>query len=370
MGGGNIRSYRLPPANVSCVRLLAEEKLWQHRLGVQSEVYLCDAMNAFAEPSGEVYLGQPLIDQLTARSGQGFAFQAGGFVVAHEYSHEFQFRILKERGKQITGGPRLELQADMLGGYWVGMRLKEQKDALEKGGLYGEIERISSIAKKMGYDLGDYIFNSPQHHGTPKQRYEAVSAGLLAGSQAKFGSPEQAFQVNRNKIYDWSADEIEQLLGGRSERITRPSGPKPSGSPVAGDESDHRLDKFAGLSYGASEEDVLGKFGKPESDDTDNLGKEWLYFGGYFRVVVGTEGSSKGKVKIVEVSREGIDPLKKVGVTERYFRLITQSKGAWETEFGAPIRNEDDEEAFRPSSRASVTFNSSLQTMRVRWYYE
>ena len=202
------QGYRMTAVNESCRRLLVEEGLWKERMAVSADVYLCNAMNAFAQPAGNVFLGQPLMNRIYEQKGQAFTFQAGGFIMAHEYSHEFQFRILANRGQQITNGPNLELQADLLGGYWVGMRLKEQEQGLHDSGLYGEISAIKSIARKMAYDLGDFAFNSPQHHGTPNQRFNAVSLGLTAGFESRFGSPDEAFRDRATEIYDWSAQKV------------------------------------------------------------------------------------------------------------------------------------------------------------------
>jgi hypothetical protein len=202
-----MHSQRMRPENVSCIRMLKEERQWQNRLGVTAKIFLCDVSNAFAVPDGDVYLGQPLIDEITVSSGPAFAFQAGGFIMSHEYCHQFQFRIFRERGEEVTGGPALELQADMLGAYWVGTRLKEQASSA----LYGEVEAISAIASKMAFDLGDYAFNSPQHHGTPEQRFRAVSIGLSAGFESRFGSPDEAFKDNAQRIFDWSAEKVTEI---------------------------------------------------------------------------------------------------------------------------------------------------------------
>lgn len=191
--------------------MLAEEKLWQKRMGLEADVHLCNAVNAFAKPNGDVYLGQPLVNQLMARSGPAFAFQAIGFIMAHEYSHQFQFLMLGKRGQPVESGPKLELQADLLGGYWVGMRLKEQQHS----SLFGEIEAVAAIARKMAYDLGDFAVNSPQHHGTPQQRYAAVAAGLTAGFASKFGAPDKAFKDNADQIFDWSAEQVDGILKGQ-----------------------------------------------------------------------------------------------------------------------------------------------------------
>lgn len=215
-GNGSLNfttARRLRPENESCVRLLAEEKLWKSRMDVRASIYLIDVENAFAEPNGQVYLGQPLINRMLQMRGVEYAFQGGGFIVAHEYSHQFQFRIAKERDLTLGPGPVVELQADTLAGYWVGMRLREQKAGLESIGQGYEIDRIYRIALQAAYDVGDYAFNHPSHHGTPEQRREATKKGFEAGFRSKFGDPNDVFSGNGDEIIDWSENLAKTIYG-------------------------------------------------------------------------------------------------------------------------------------------------------------
>ena len=41
-----------------------------------------------------------------------------------------------------------------------------------------------SFALRVFYELGDYQFNSPQHHGTPDERFAAAQAGFDSGAQS------------------------------------------------------------------------------------------------------------------------------------------------------------------------------------------
>src|SRR5437868_1807034 len=66
------QGYRMTAVNESCRRLLVEEHLWKERLAVTSDIYLCNAMNAFAQPSGNVFLGQPLMDRIRQQKGPAF----------------------------------------------------------------------------------------------------------------------------------------------------------------------------------------------------------------------------------------------------------------------------------------------------------
>ena len=97
------------------------------------------------------------------------AYQYGdaalAYILAHEYAH----------AAQTVGGflPRnitaVELQADCLAGFYMGAMPDVTFDLQD-------IEQIAQIA----YAVGDYEFNNRQHHGTPKQRANAVLRGFKA----------------------------------------------------------------------------------------------------------------------------------------------------------------------------------------------
>jgi uncharacterized protein len=85
------------------------------------------------------------------------------FIIAHEYGHAMQ-----TYGKFMPeGGMMSELQADCLAGYYIGSVKTLRFDETD-------LRKIEGIAKF----LGDYHFESSQHHGTPKQRAAAVFAGF------------------------------------------------------------------------------------------------------------------------------------------------------------------------------------------------
>lgn len=162
-------------------RFLLEEQEWQQRLSVRARIFVVQADNAFAEPAGRVLVGQQLADRYLRRSGTAYAFQALGYVIAHEFGHQFQFRM----ADNLRPGARTELQADAIAGYWIGMRLREQ---VGQGASETEASQIARIARNAAFDIGDYVFDSPYHHGTPVQRHEAVSQGMRLGYRARFGN--------------------------------------------------------------------------------------------------------------------------------------------------------------------------------------
>ena len=135
-----------------------------------------DAPNAYATDRtqvegtwGTVCFGQTLFRDLMNRyDDQGLAVMA---VVAHEFGHIAQFRsgvdgrLLRN---QVTV-KRVELHADFLSGYFLGVRKRQQPS-------------ISVwAAGHTLYRIGDYEFHNPNHHGTPDERVAAAEAGFKLG---------------------------------------------------------------------------------------------------------------------------------------------------------------------------------------------
>ena len=85
-------------------------------------------------------------------------------------------------------GPQMEIVADFLAGWYMARRASAYPtDA---------IQGMRSLYRK-----GDYLFNNPQHHGTPSQRAAAfvagtnymqlpISAALGVGRGVRGGVPE------------------------------------------------------------------------------------------------------------------------------------------------------------------------------------
>lgn len=103
------------------------------------------------------------------------AYQYGdaalAYIIAHEYSHAIQ-TVGRFRPKNITA---IELQADCLSGYFMGVMPDVTFDR-------EDVEQIATLA----YQIGDYEFNNTQHHGTPQERTRAVLIGFQA-SQTQNG---------------------------------------------------------------------------------------------------------------------------------------------------------------------------------------
>jgi hypothetical protein len=128
--------------------------------------YLVDpSPNAFATseianalgPDGTILLGQNLLAQQLTQDSSGATVVA---VMAHEFGHLVQFRNgLREPGK------RSELHADFMAGWYLNLR-----------GRYAWVNLMPAL--RIFYQLGDFQFNSPLHHGTPGERLAAAQAGF------------------------------------------------------------------------------------------------------------------------------------------------------------------------------------------------
>jgi predicted metalloprotease len=90
-------------------------------------------------------------------------------VVAHEIGHHVQnlLGLLDLNVRTIF----LELQADCVAGGWM-------KDADARGLL--EVGDPQEAANKL-FDIGDFAFFHPDHHGTPQERKAAFRIGYLNG---------------------------------------------------------------------------------------------------------------------------------------------------------------------------------------------
>ena len=100
------------------------------------------------------------------------AYQYGdaalAYIVAHEYAHAMQvaFKIMPRQAHAA------ELQADCLAGAYFGAIPNiefDLKDAFE--------------AASLAHKIGDYHFTSAKHHGTPEQRYKAISHGMKSSTR-------------------------------------------------------------------------------------------------------------------------------------------------------------------------------------------
>jgi uncharacterized protein len=140
-----------------------------------------DDTAAFYCPTDDtIYVGQSLASSLydgvfNGMPGQraGFGHAAGAFAVAYVIAHEYGHNVQQERGI----GPHLyalptELNADCLAGTWMAWDYAQGKASS------ADEQQMVDAAQA----AGDFEFASPDHHGTPQQRADAVTTGIDKGS--------------------------------------------------------------------------------------------------------------------------------------------------------------------------------------------
>lgn len=130
--------------------------------------------NAFAtidtvEPGtrGSVFLGITLARGELQRTGQYNNFTLPA-ILAHEVGHIVQFREGNRLATKLT-----ELQADYLAGWYMANRDR---------GAAGWSETSVRQNLTAFFKLGDYDYNSPDHHGTPEERVAAIVAGFRSAN--------------------------------------------------------------------------------------------------------------------------------------------------------------------------------------------
>jgi len=112
------------------------------------------------DADGIVAYGYTMLLSKLWRSDQGGYAVVG--VLAHEFAHVLQY----VRGNNLPTKLK-ELHADFLAGYYLG----------RKQLMSGAVERFARAL----FEMGDFDFWNPNHHGTPQERVQAMSAGYIAG---------------------------------------------------------------------------------------------------------------------------------------------------------------------------------------------
>jgi predicted metalloprotease len=137
--------------------------------------------SAFYCPDDDtIYVGQTFAHQLydgvlKGLPGQyaGLPRAAGDFAVAYVVAHEYAHDVQQENGL-LAGRTRAlptELDADCLAGTWA--RWDDARGGLDPGDVQEALDTALAV--------GDFDFLSPQHHGTPQQRRDALLTGLRSG---------------------------------------------------------------------------------------------------------------------------------------------------------------------------------------------
>ena len=123
-----------------------------------------------ANTRGTVVFGKKLLSRELSRHSWGGLAVAG--IMAHEFAHIYQYQ--SRYHQQLTQGQTtnklLELHADYLAGYYLGLK------RLRTNGTFD----IKSFADSL-YMMGDSNFNSRTHHGTPIERMKVMIEGYKKG---------------------------------------------------------------------------------------------------------------------------------------------------------------------------------------------
>jgi hypothetical protein len=121
-------------------------------------------------PEGTLLLGERCFQTLLSNR---FQFAAIASICAHEMGHLIQYKYvnaelfaLRNQDRSVV---RTELHADFVCGYYGACRKKVQPD-------WPVVIQVITQFK-----FGDQRVADPMHHGTPRQRGEAVQAGFLFG---------------------------------------------------------------------------------------------------------------------------------------------------------------------------------------------
>lgn len=124
---------------------------------------------------GMVFLGVDLLEkEIHSYHRTGFSIPS---IIAHEYAHILQFKY----GLPFGDTKRYELHADFVAGWYTAHRSR-----FVPQNLY---ESMASF-----YQQGDYEFNDPDHHGTPRERLAAFKAGINLNFCCNISSSKVAYE--------------------------------------------------------------------------------------------------------------------------------------------------------------------------------
>lgn len=169
---------------------------------VNPGVFTYQENNAFATterlqnhqyPDGTVVLGTKLISELFGKFANTSHISMGDHALVGVLAHEFGHIAYFKSGRPMPNGKKPELHADFLAGWYTGIRATQ---------LPGQVN-LQETSKQM-FDIGDFDFNSPSHHGTPQERVAAYLSGVKLsienGAQVNFQS---AFHIGGKFVGLW-----------------------------------------------------------------------------------------------------------------------------------------------------------------------
>ncbi len=125
-----------------------------------------NAANAYSTPERIIMFGYYMAQKTILQAGTTLPL-AG--ILAHEWAHQLQFANDWMNTGAPTAAP-VELEADAFSGAYMGI-VKSWTGPL-----------LNTYFQTL-FNLGDWMFNSPSHHGTPNQRVAAGMLGLNLAAQ-------------------------------------------------------------------------------------------------------------------------------------------------------------------------------------------
>lgn len=142
-----------------------------YSLQTQPAMYLFDecpgVKNALSMPSGYILMGYNFLVDTAVRYNTLLPY-AG--VMAHEWGHQIQFQKGYMPMNQSTAR-RTELEADAWAGYYL-------------YAMKGWSGQNLDTFLQMLFDIGDFQYNNPSHHGTPNERRYMGLVGMQVAQYA------------------------------------------------------------------------------------------------------------------------------------------------------------------------------------------
>jgi len=154
-----------------------------------------DQRNAYATPSKQILFGYHMFYYTVQIYGE----LAAAGILAHEWGHITQFY----HGWN-SGVPHQELEADAFSGYYM---------ALAKQWAWSQIQGYYANT----YALGDYNFNSPQHHGTNDERLASAYLGVTTAIEVLNSGIPYSYQQLHQLFVTKLKTEIAPRNGRKSE---------------------------------------------------------------------------------------------------------------------------------------------------------
>lgn len=191
-------------------KINSEAMFLREVFGVNPNIFFMDdkdSPNAFAVPIDTldgyyktVAFGETLV--WSHHLKEGYKNVALSVIMAHEWAHILQFKLnpnLPSKGKSR------ELHADYMAGYYI-----SRKQVASSVGWVSWPD-VQACAKDL-FDIGDYSFNSPSHHGTPEERMTAFNAGYtLALDKMNKGEIESPSDLSAQKAFAAGVNYVKAL---------------------------------------------------------------------------------------------------------------------------------------------------------------